>query len=703
MVINLEATYKGYILNKEYDCSIKTIRKGKRAYVNSYICLDTETSHNHNEMNRESWVYQWAFTFNKGLYYGRRPDDLVEKLADIATSYELSDTRRLKVFIHNLAYDFSYLCMFLRDKFGDPNHILATSSHHIFQACYDCGLEFLCTYKLSNDSLDRWSRKVNTVHKKLVGSIDYDIVRFQDSKLNKNDWRYMFYDVIVMDEALTNQMDIYDENIANLQITSTGYVRKELRLAFKGKGRESKWNPNVKFFKQTRLSTKSYLAAHDEASGGITHGNRHKAGVTEFYTAEEPGRHGDFRSHYPTQPMVNDGPMGRLNKFSNEVRIEDLLPYRKSHWLLIEVTMSNIKLKKKGITLPYLQASHLIRRRTAGYDMVEDNGRVLSFTGQTRVWLHLEEFLIVLKQYSFSYKIHQSYGSVYGPYPEWLKDAIKHHFKLKSDLKDKVKALKKSSASRDDIMTAELDLMKSKNLLNGIYGVFMQDPVRVEYTLDGHEYIAEQLTEERIGEKLDAYYDSYSSFARYIWGCDIVMRARLELVEFVEAIGYDNYIYSDTDSIFYRETPEVKRRIEALNKKKLENAMTKGAYITTDKGDIVTFDVFEDEGEDIREFKFLHAKCYGYVTADGELHSTIAGVSKKGRRNTWREDELGSLDNLRAGFQFSACGGSMITYETESDIHYYKGNITAGGGIILNNTKTLSMEYQWDLIFQLGL
>ena len=31
----------------------------------------------------------------------------------------------------------------------------------------------------------------------------------------------------------------------------------------------------------------------------------------------------------------------------------------------------------------------------------------------------------------------------------------------------------------------------------------------------------------------------------------------------------------------------------------------------------------------ITQFKFLHAKCYGYVLDDGDLYCTIAGVQKR--------------------------------------------------------------------------
>ena len=104
--------YKGYYINKEFNSDIKIVKKNrnhKTKYLEEYICLDTETSHNHDIENTECWLYQWAFTFNKSLYYGRTPKDLCEKLLEISDYYNLDYNKRVIIFVHNLPYDFSYL------------------------------------------------------------------------------------------------------------------------------------------------------------------------------------------------------------------------------------------------------------------------------------------------------------------------------------------------------------------------------------------------------------------------------------------------------------------------------------------------------------------------------------------------------------------------------------------------------------------
>ena len=219
--------YKGYSINAPFS-KVYWKKANKREICKNFICLDTETSHNHNEECPECWIYQWSFTFNHSIYYGRRPSDLITLLSKIVKFYNLSINRKILVFVHNLPYDFSYLCLFLRDAFGDPVNILATEPHKPFVITYECGLEFRCSYKLSNDSLARWGAKLGIKHPKMTGAIDYDVIRYQETPLTRDDWRYMWTDCIALDECVTKQLYLYSDNISTIPMTSTGYPRREL-------------------------------------------------------------------------------------------------------------------------------------------------------------------------------------------------------------------------------------------------------------------------------------------------------------------------------------------------------------------------------------------------------------------------------------------------------------------------------------------
>ncbi len=167
-----------------------------------------------------------------------------------------------------------------------------------------------------------------------------------------------------------------------------------------------------------------------------------------------------------------------------------------------------------------------------------------------------------------------------------------------------------------------------------------------------------------------------------------------ELLTFVELIGYENYIYADTDSIFYFSNDEIEARIESKNKEFRDECDKNGWYIECE-GKRVYFNQFELEKEDIVSFRFLHAKCYAYeVNRDGkvELEATIAGVTKYGKNGCTRVKELGSIDNLVEEKDFVKRGGTAVTHlnslvrEKEIDGHTIE---LASAAIIKETTKTL--------------
>ena len=78
----------------------------------------------------------------------------------------------------------------------------------------------------------------------------------------------------------------------------------------------------------------------------------------------------------------------------------------------------------------------------------------------------------------------------------------------------------------------------------------------------------------------------------------------------------------------------------------------------------------------------MHSKCYAYVTSDGKLHCTIAGVTRKYGGVT-REQELGTIDELKSGKKFIKNGGTRCIYVE-------KNEYTDSCAIILKTEKTLS-------------
>ena len=160
-------------------------------------------------------------------------------------------------------------------------------------------------------------------------------------------------------------------------------------------------------------------------------------------------------------------------------------------------------------------------------------------------------------------------------------------------------------------------------------------------------------------------------------------------MEMYYLVGKENFLYADTDSIFYLTNNEIENKIKKNNLKWREEAEEKGYFVTVGNNKYY-YHSFDDEKEIITKFRTLHSKCYAYekkVIENGKekkkLCVTIAGVQKKGRNGNTRIKELGSIDELKHGKVFRDCGGTRCVYIEKNDI-------TNSCAIILNTEKTLS-------------
>ena len=137
---------------------------------------------------------------------------------------------------------------------------------------------------------------------------------------SKTDWRYMFYDVIVLDECIEKQLSNYNDTIATMPITSTAYTRREIQREF------NKDNKNFVKFNKAALTTDIYNMYVLEMSGGITHGNRFLADTT----IKAKIKHRDFVSHYPSQQRTQLFPVGKtslyfdINKSKKRLTLVDI-------------------------------------------------------------------------------------------------------------------------------------------------------------------------------------------------------------------------------------------------------------------------------------------------------------------------------------------------------------------------------------------
>jgi hypothetical protein len=405
-------------------------------YAVKHICLDTETSH---ITNTCAWVYQWAIKFG-GLYvYGRKPSEIIDFMCKVAEHYQLNDEKKIVLFIHNAAYDLRYIKLFLR-QYDPTAEFLAVDAHTIIQ-CNVLGFTILCSYKLTNMSLAALADNYAETYAKAVGEIDYNIVRYQDSKLSESDWFYMFSDVASQDDGIKGYLKMQGYKYAfQAPITSTGFVRANCRKAAKADGN---WHDE---FVASRLSLEQYNLCRQCFMGGVC--------IASFLYSDktirtDKLRHRDYTSRYPATQELDYMPTGAPSWYGDVETIEELENLCNDYCCVFVLTLENVHIKK-GVTAPCIPSSKCIHIENE----LKLNGKVVYADTLTMVVCELD-YKWIKRQYKFdAMYVDKMLIFERGEMPEWLKHEVFEYFENKCTLK-----------GVNDLLYA-----KSKNMLNSVYG-----------------------------------------------------------------------------------------------------------------------------------------------------------------------------------------------------------------------------------------
>lgn len=690
-------------------------------YCSETIKLDIETAWNHKEDNPVCWMVSCQIMWLGEVYIFRDPLDVMKWYNDLIPEYELTHEKRIITIIHNASFDLSYLLPYIRKYIPDDHKygIFDSPNKCIMyrQSCF----EWRCTWRLTNESLHKWSQNMRVDHVKQIGMYDYSRVLYQDSKLSAKDLKYDRYDVLSMAEAFEKQLAIFKDNITSVPLTSTGYIRRILRRATR---KDPYYRQN--FFWDNQLSHDQINMCFNAFAGGYCHTNRFKKGRI-IKTGKKKGKHRDFRSGYPSKLRCELLPWGRPIDYYDinnpihrmvKMDVDKVLSLTPEYFTITKIHIYNMALKDKSISMPFMQVSKMFERswviekkgkrdKVKQLNYLDDNGRLLNLiSGHFVTYVDGYMLQILKEQYKFQYIIEKVTIYKNMPLPNVFIEPIDTLFKQKSDLKKEYHELRdKLGEFHQDTISKRFELDQCKKLLNSIYGCFVTSPLRVNYMDNDNPHVRSK--EEQQKELLN-YYHNMNNFLPYQVGVAITALQRFELYEYIKTIGYENVLYADTDSLFYLSDPEIEARVEALNAEKQKKA----AYVIDDHGEKIYYDVFEEEPDWIG-FKALHSKCYGVIDSRNELKVTIAGVPERTmigvKRGApiylTREEELSGikktaklrgeapdldpwkgLDNLEDDFIFKTNAGISCKY-----VNHFMGKQvvnghtveTAGGAVII--------------------
>lgn len=637
----------------------------KTLFRNCMCAFDIETTYL--DEIEQSIMYIWQFavmdlrTDNIWYCFGRTWDEFIKLLNSF-----YHDGITIMIWVHNLSYEFQFLrhwLPFVKDK------VFSLKSRKVVRADID-GIQFRCSYIQTNKSLDAFTKDMGVVHQKLSGVIfDYSKKRFPWTEMTQEELQYCCNDVVGLLEAMRVRMKMENDTLYSLPLTSTGYVRRLAKNAMK--------SYNYNQLHAMMCNEDVYRLLRLEFRGGDTHANRYHVNQILENVASF-----DRASSYPDVMLNYRFPMSAFTPrlINNIEELERKCKVRDCCFIAV-FTITHLQQRDIYYGAPYLSLDKAIE--ISG--QVVDNGRVLSADKAVYVFNDID-WKIVKSEYVGEVEISQVYIAKYGYLPQAFRDLVIDLFHKKTSLKN--------------VEGQELNYIRSKELINSLYGMCAQNPVKPDVIYMDEPEQAFKLEEiVDIGEKLEKY--NKKAFLLYAWGCWVTAWARLKLKEMINIVG-DNFVYCDTDSVKFLVRDDYKRiirKIEEYNKGLKELSISNNGYATDKKGIVHYLGVYEYE-ETYKKFKTLGAKKYAYVHEDGTFGITIAGVPKKAGAR-----EMEKIENFNVGFIFRDTGKLESVYNDCDYGTYYPDDspehrIEIRSNIVLRESTYeigLSAEYMYIL------
>lgn len=643
---------------------VKKNNKSEIEYANCACSFDTETTSTKVNRQKVAFTYFWQFALTDNFYcYGRSWQDFRTLINYISSRISLNPEHALVCYVHNLGFEFQFM-----RKWFNWEMVFAVKDRTPIKAMTEQGIEFRDSYILSGLPLKLVAENL-TSHtiKKLLGDLDYNLIRTDVTRVTDKELGYMLNDVVILIYYIEEQMQLYG-NISQIPLTNTGRVRKAVK--------EKAFNKDNRFLTQRQMSMLTltpdlYIKLKRAFAGGFTHANKNYIGkiVQDVQSM-------DFTSSYPTVLLSsNRYPMSRpleYNFVDNEKFIRDL--HNEKFMFFFTATFENLLTRIDFEN--YLSKSKCFD--TEG--LVENNGRVW-MAEKLSVTICSIDFEIIEKCYDWldvEFSDITMYTCNY--LPKYMLQSVIQFYQQKTTLKG--------------VAGKEREYLLYKGMLNSLYGMTVTDIAKPEitYTQEWGKKLVD------LPQVIDDYNnnDKYR-FLYYPWGVVVTALARQNLWSGILELKTD-YVYSDTDSVkfinrekhqeyFKRYNDNITNQLKVMCDKKGFNYSDLAPK--TVKGVSKPLGVWDDDGY-YEYFKTLGAKRYVLIE-NGKFKTTIAGLGKKAGAEYLLKisdkDPLKAMKNFKIGL-FVPAGETGKNTHTYIDDEFI-GNVTDYQGVT-HETDSLS-------------
>lgn len=648
----IEITFQGYhgiYKEKIWDpCQIDIddfISKG-------FITFDIETTSIKDTERPYGFMYIWQMCGNGIVTMGRTWEEWIDFIGRIKT--------KTVAFVHALFFEWQFF-----RNFVEVSSAFFTKEREPLKIV--CGkLEFRCSYRLTNMSLEKATEHYGAHYRKLSGAdFDYHIKRYPWTDLTDQELGYCFCDVRGLEEVIDKIMESEGDDLKTMPLTSTGYVRRDARKAMKANKK------NIREMRRCALSPHTYQLCKAASRGGNSHANPYHSGrllqnIISF----------DMSSAYPAVMIQKQFPQTKFLKTSYK-DLDELVEKGKA--FLAVVMFENVMLKTWK-TIPYIPKCKCI-----GLEKHKaDNGRILE-AERLAICICDIDYKILRETYDFQYDVIECYTARYGYLCDEYRNFIFEMYKQKCDLKGK----------------DEFFYNKFKNRINATFGMMLTDICHENIEYDPASDKVYVKTRENQREALEKYYKHYNSFLSYQHGIYVTAHCRARLQRAINMLGED-MVYCDTDSVKFMHQEDHKDLDQILNNEIKEDIKKCGIDTHYVRSDGKAFDLgLWEKDAHYNQFITQGSKKYAY-TENGKLNITVAGLSK--RKGAAYLKKHGGIKSFVNGFRFpdTDSGRTAAWYDDRKEpfyLHIEGRDIYTGSSICVADVDyTLGITDDYDEI-----
>lgn len=572
---------------------------GKKRYLNVASAFDTETTSFIDSQDKEETAlcYIWMFGIGDTVVYGRELDEFVDLINKLNNFLETKETT-LITYVHFLKFDFSFI-----KRLFNWNVVFSKKNRDPLYA-RTRNIEFRDSLVLAGGkSLAFVGAHLKKPVYKAVGDLDYELPRHSKTPLTQAEMHYCEMDIRVLIAYIREKIE-EDGNINKIPYTNTGYVRNYVRNeCFKDRARY------LNFIDGLTITPDCYMQAEAAFTGGAVGPNIKKVGqVIENVHSY------DIKSSYPYVMCTGYYPISYFKPVPNKQTVLSAKNYMDEYCCLFTLEVWDLAATTDYcFPISYHKCEETIGEQKA-------SGRIIS-----AMYLRIQCTELDYKTWEKFYNLNSTNVRITrfriaprGFLPLPIVRSVVEFFNKKTTL--------------DGVEGREQEYMLSKNMLNSVYGMMVEKPVRPLYG-----YINQEDFYKKDPDYVSAvveYNEKPSRFLFYPWGIWVTAHARYRLYDAIYNVG-DDFVYCDTDSVKFTGNHTVYFEYQnALARNEIyQCAMRNGFdidYIVpkSPRGEQKWLGVWEHEYDAVN-FKTIGAKRYLIERANNNYELTVAGTNKK--------------------------------------------------------------------------